>query len=240
MMECACVCVHVCRFLWRVMEESALMCLGYTYESWQQWCHGSTTSTCPPCVWEKKGKSKRETVCVRLSIRSQEIADGQWGGSLSYCLYMCVLGLAARIEFNRCTARHISSLVLFSLLFYTYTYLSILPLGQNRTFSLLWNYSTAPDMKSSIKQADPAYRISRWVKKRQEYGLLSDFAPHLQYWSHVTKSIKLRGGLNKFNFWHKKRTYLIFQKTCNNVWKTLLLYLTTECYDWRSLASPSG
>lgn len=117
MMECACVCVHVCRFLWRVMEESALMCLGYTYESWQQWCHGSTTSTCPPCVWEKKGKSKRETVCVRLSIRSQEIADGQWGGSLSYCLYMCVLGLAARIEFNRCTARHISSLVLFSLLF---------------------------------------------------------------------------------------------------------------------------
>lgn len=70
-----------------------------------------------PVCEKKKGKSKRETVCVRLSIRSQEIADGQWGGSLSYCLYMCVLELAARIEFNRCTARHISSLVLFSLLF---------------------------------------------------------------------------------------------------------------------------
>lgn len=69
-------------------------------------------------VCEKKRARAKERLCVCVSVLGhRRLLMGSGGGSLSYCLYMCVLGLAARIEFNRCTARHISSLVLFSLLF---------------------------------------------------------------------------------------------------------------------------
>lgn len=191
----------------------------------------------PVCEEKKKGKSKRETVCVCLSIRSQEIADGQWGGGLSYCLYMCVLGLAARVEFNRCTAWHISSLVLFSLLF-LYIHLSFR--------SSIWtklNFFSFMELQHSSRHEElhqtgwPSLSDQPLSEKKDRGMACSVISPH---WSQLTNSIKLRGGLNKFNFWHKKSTYLIFQKMCNKVWKTLLLYLTTECYDWWWLASPSA